>query len=108
MPAAHEHRASSCSHRCLRYTCESLVRTLPCLACGTCSLSSVEDKSRRTDGPRSTTVPNTQGELRSRPSASGSVATDPDAPLSLRRFGFANMQGKLRAGALALEVAVAG
>ena len=69
------------------------VRTLPCLACGTCSLSSVEDKSRRTDGPCSPTVPNTQGEWRSRPSASGLVATGPDAPLSLRQFGFANMQG---------------
>src|SRR5262249_14298926 len=50
---------------------------LPCLACGTCSLSSVEDKSRRTDGPCSPTVPVTEGLPRSRPSASGSVATAP-------------------------------
>ena len=70
------------SHRFLRYIWPwSLVRTLPCLACGTCSLSSVEDKSRGwTDQAPPRSRP--KGISRSRPSALGPVATGPNAPHS--------------------------
>ena len=63
----------------------ALVRTLPCLACGTCSLSSVEDKSRRTGGPSSPAVPTPRGHTVP-PARAGAGGHRPRAPPRLQRF----------------------